>query len=665
MLHFLTKPNTLFTKIFLLSFSLFSFLFPLSANAQIVDSLSFENVGKKIRYIEDPTQKLRLSDIQQLPTSAFTLGQQDILNFGNTKSAWWLKIEYKSPANKYPQLLIDASNIEAIEAYVQNSQGELVSYRTGSLAKQSEGVIIRNSYMLNLPTSSQTEVKTIYIRLQSNNILLAPIKITSSIEIFENEVLLNGLSYICFGLLIGLLLYNLFIYFSIRDITYLYYVIYVFTLSCYILLYLLGFAYVFGDEFRNFLNTYPHAWIGVSIFFVIFFCRSFLELKYVPKGLLIAFYSIQFFAILIFIASILGQKAIAANLTQGLSFISPIIVGWAGVLAFKRGHKAAVYYNITWVIVGIAIILLTVSLAGFLEVTKFTFLLIPLSSIMEVLVLSFALGDRYSVMIASEKALRDENLLLIKTQNQRLEKSVAERTLQLNQTITQLEDSNEIKNKLFSIIAHDLKSPLNSLIGILSLNDMQALSMEELRDLLAENKKSIDSITNTINNLLHWAKGQMEGTSTQLQTFELKAQIEELYAIYLPLIKQKEINFELQLAENGLVHADPNQIQLVIRNLLDNAIKFTPVGGAMSCTLHREENHWVCTISNVLAADHLPKHENLLGEKIANSTLGTQNEKGVGLGLLLCREYLSIHGSTLQYLIKDRQIQFSFALKAV
>jgi signal transduction histidine kinase len=101
--------------------------------------------------------------------------------------------------------------------------------------------------------------------------------------------------------------------------------------------------------------------------------------------------------------------------------------------------------------------------------------------------------------------LRDENLLLVTTQNQRLEESVNERTLQLSSTIMELEDSNAIKNKLFSIIAHDLKSPLSSLMGILTLNDMQALTPDELRMLLAENKKTIDSINNTLNNLLHWA----------------------------------------------------------------------------------------------------------------------------------------------------------------
>lgn len=648
-------PPTLITIALSLLFSFFS-------KAQEIKSFGLENIGKQLTYLEDKDAVLSLAAVQQISDMAFKKGEQNILNFGSTSSAWWIKIKYLSPPNVPIHLLIDAPNIEYITVYTTDSTGKTVKFKTGSLEKENPDVVIGNNFMLNLPISETIEQKTIYLRLKSNNILLAPIKLSTSNDIIIKQPFNVEIEYIYIGLLIGLLLYNLFLFFSIKDITYLYYVLYIFTLSSYILMYLRGYAFVFGDDFRILFNEHPHVFMGLSLIALLLFSSKFLNLETTNPKLKQTFYILGCFGILLIFTSILGLKHVSATLTQYLSFSSTLVVLIAGFIAYRNGHKPAKYFIIAWFLIWVSTVIVTFSLAGFIPQNEFTIQLVPLSTIIELLLLSFALGDRYKAIMQTEQTLRDENLLLVKTQNQRLEESVNERTLQLSSTVKELEDSNAIKNKLFSIIAHDLKSPVNSLLGILSLNDMQALTPDELRMLLAENKKTIDSINNALNNLLHWAKGQMNGIVTANSNFSLKLMLEELMPLYLPLIKKKAIQIALNIEYQGLVVADQNQINLVLRNLIDNSIKFTPVGGKIILMIRQEKTMVTFSIENEIQSDHGIKMDHLSGEKIATSTYGTQNERGVGLGLQLCHEYINNNGSVLHTNLNENKIKFSFQL---
>lgn len=640
-----------------------SLLFSFFSKAQEIRSFSLENIGKQLTYLEDKDAILSLAAVQQLSDTAFKKGKQNILNFGNTSSAWWVKIKYLSQANLPIHLLIDAPNIEYITAYTTDSTGEVVKFQTGSLEKKSPGVVIGSSFMLNLPVTHTIAQKTIYLRLKSNNILLAPIKLSTSNNIIKQPLNVE-IEYIYIGLLLGLLLYNLFLYFSIKDITYLYYVCYVFTLSCYILMYLRGYSFVFGDDFRILFNEHPHVFMGLSLIALLMFGSKLLNIETTAPKLKQSFYILGCFGILLVFTSILGFKHLSSSLTQYLSFFTVLVVLIAGIIAYRNGHKPAKYFIIAWFLIWVSTVIVTFSFAGLMVQNELTIQLVPLSTIIELLLLSFALGDRYKAIMQAEQTLRDENLLLVKTQNQRLEESVNERTLQLSSTIKALEESNAVKNKLFSIIAHDLKSPLNSLMGILSLNDMDVLTPDELRMLLAENKKNIDSINNTLNNVLHWAKNQMNGIVTVSSNFSLKLMLEELMLLYMPLINKKEIKIALHIEHQGFVVADQNQINLVLRNLIDNAIKFTPIGGKIALMIREEKDAIIFSIENETQNDDEIMMDNLRGEKIATSTHGTQNERGVGLGLLLCHEYVKNNGSELHTDLNGNMIKFSFHLPA-
>lgn len=612
--------------------------------------------------MEDKGGEMSLKDIEKLSDSIFTRGDKEILNFGSTSSAWWIKVSYTARPHLPNYLIIDAPNIEYIDAFTSDSTGNDVSFKTGCLRPRPPEVLVRNNFMLELPISAIAEQKTVYLRLKTDNILLAPIKLASAESVMTGQEVKLGIEYIYIGILIGLLLFNLFLFISVRDITYLYYVLYVLTLSSYLLIYIRGYGFIFGDELRIVFNRYPHVFLSFSVIASLLFCYKFLHLDRTAPKMVRLFYVIGVAGIVLFLVSITGFKHIATMIAQVLTVTVAIVAWIAGVAAFRNGHQPAKYYILAWFFIWVTVAIVTLSLGGVIPTSEFTVQLVPIGSTIELLLLSFALGDRYKVIMRTEQQVRDENLLLVRTQNQRLEESVNERTLQLNNTIIELEGSNMVKNKLFSIIAHDLRSPLNSLLGILSLNDMRLLTPDELQGLLEENKKTIKTINNTLDNLLHWAQGQMNGMVTTIENFDLKSTLEDLLVLYLPLAKNKDIQLVQFIDENCWVAADRNQINLVLRNLIDNAIKFTPRSGGISFTLKSTTKGMLFAVENEVSSLHKIDIDTMTGDKTTSSTPGTNNEQGVGLGLLLCKEYIRNNGGVLHSELSGNRIRFSFLL---
>lgn len=653
-----SKSNIHFT----IGTTLFLLFFSLCCWGQSPNDFSYQNIGKELSYLEDKSATMSLDDVKKLSDAEFTRGNHEILNFGNTSSAWWVKINYTAQQDLPLYLIIDAPNIEYIDAFTTDSKGRPVVLKTGSLRTRQPNVFVRNNFMLNLPVASKIWKETIYLRLKTNNILLAPIKLATAESVIKGQEFKLGIEYIYIGLLIGLLLFNLFLYVSVRDITYLYYALYVLTLSSYLLIYIRGYGFIFGDELRIFFNRYPHVLLSFSVMASLLFCNKFLHLKRRAPKMLGLFYVIGGVGIILFFVSALGFKHIATVIAQLLTVTVAVVAWIAGVIAYRNGHRPAKYYIVAWFFIWATVAIVTLSLGGVIPSSEFTIQLVPIGSTLELLLLSFALGDRYKIIIRAEQKARDENLLLIRTQNQRLEEKVDERTLQLNSTIKQLESTNAVKNRLFSIIAHDLRSPLNSLLGILSLSDMQVLTSEELQELLEENKKTIKSVNNTLDNLLYWAQSQMEGLVTRKDNFELKPVFDELLLLYLPLIKQKGIHLEQLVKDNSAITADRNQISLVLRNLIDNAIKFTPSAGRIWFTLQSTPEGVRFSVENEVEDLLDIDMDKMNGDKMAIATPGTRNEQGVGLGLLLCKEYIKNNGGTFLIDRKENRIRFSFVV---
>lgn len=209
----------------------------------------------------------------------------------------------------------------------------------------------------------------------------------------------------------------------------------------------------------------------------------------------------------------------------------------------------------------------------------------------------------------------------------------------------ELERANESKNKLFSILAHDLKSPLNSIQNFLEISMEVDINEEEKRTINSSLLNETRYTRQMLINLLSWSKTQMEGVNVKLVKLELVKALESTILLQESLAKEKNIRLNNKLEKNVHIIADSDMLELVIRNLLNNAIKFTPFDGVI--TISSEIHGHECWIKVEDTGVGIPEEDyDGLFSLRSESTYGTNNEKGVGLGLVLCKEFISLqHGN--------------------
>ncbi len=205
---------------------------------------------------------------------------------------------------------------------------------------------------------------------------------------------------------------------------------------------------------------------------------------------------------------------------------------------------------------------------------------------------------------------------------------------------------NHIKDRLFSVISHDLRSPLANLEALLTLMDDGDLSTEEVLMLAGQLTHNVQDTSNMLDNLLQWSKSQMDGQQPKKQKADLKILVEDIVHFFRQQSEKKAITVKMLRCETSITCTDVEMIRLVIRNLLGNAIKFTPIGGTIQIEIKtREEMLLVSIKDSGIGISESTKERLFSGDTI--STAGTHNEKGTGLGLLLCKEFVEKNGGKI------------------
>ena len=226
----------------------------------------------------------------------------------------------------------------------------------------------------------------------------------------------------------------------------------------------------------------------------------------------------------------------------------------------------------------------------------------------------------------------------------------------------ELERLNQVKDKFFSIISHDLRSPINALAGLLDLLDKGGVKPDELPNHVRELKTRFIHTRTLLNNLLDWTLLQMDKLNLQANKIDLHRIIDENIQL-LSAVQTKQIKLVNEIPNNAIAFADSNTVNLVIRNLMTNAIKFTNDGGKVIITAEDKGTEWlISVIDNGIGMD--PDVLRILFDKTAPyTTRGTANEKGTGLGLILCKEFVEKNGGRIWVESKPgRGSKFTFSL---
>ncbi len=223
------------------------------------------------------------------------------------------------------------------------------------------------------------------------------------------------------------------------------------------------------------------------------------------------------------------------------------------------------------------------------------------------------------------------------------------RTRELEMYAAELKELNATKDKFFGIIAHDLKNPLSSLIGAseLLINYVNQLDRDNILNISMLLHGSAQQGYALLENLLEWSMTQTGKLEFFTQKMILNEVIKDTISIFKTQATNK--NVDLQCKINGILEAeiDKNLISSVLRNLLSNAIKFTPKNGKVFIQAHRvQDNIEICVKDTGIG---IPENigNNIFRIDVKYTREGTEQEKGTGLGLLLCREFIERHGGKI------------------
>lgn len=212
-----------------------------------------------------------------------------------------------------------------------------------------------------------------------------------------------------------------------------------------------------------------------------------------------------------------------------------------------------------------------------------------------------------------------------------------------------LEELNNFKDTTFSVLSHDLRSPINALTGTMAMLDAGIITPGEFAEHKQELDNKLQSVTLMLDNLLQWAKSQMKGENTlDIERINVKRKVLQGFAVMKDAAQQKGIVLAQDIPEELYVSADANQLAMVMRNLLSNAIKFTPDKGAVTVTALKVGSNIKIAVTDTGVGMDAEQAATLLNGAPNTSTAGTSGEKGTGIGLQLSYDFIKNNGGDIK-----------------
>lgn len=219
------------------------------------------------------------------------------------------------------------------------------------------------------------------------------------------------------------------------------------------------------------------------------------------------------------------------------------------------------------------------------------------------------------------------------------QQDILNKTTQLETRQRLLESTNRQKNKMLSIISHDLRTPIQSVRNLLDLHEKEIMTDEELMNYMPELNREMSNVSDLLENLLAWSKQQQDNQEVKKEKIQLTPLVLEICGLYQFYAKGKSVQISADMPADLEVTADRQMIKTVLRNLVSNAIKFSNAGGRVvinATLLNNETRISIIDEGRGITPDHITRIIN--GEEL--TTRGTGGEYGSGLGLGLCREFI-------------------------
>lgn len=598
-------------------------------------------LGQSMYVFEDVRGDASIDDIASPAVQgSFRLHDKPVLNAGYSRSVFWLRLdlEYRpeqAQGDRNWLLELAYPPLDHLELYLPDQDGSFaLAQRTGDALPFDSRQIRQNNYLFEL-NLEPGQAKRVYLRLESQGSIQAPLTLWAPNAYLEQQPGRIYVLGIIYGVLLVMLVYNLFIFVSVRDTSYLYYILYIASFGLYqVSVNGAGIEYFWPDS-PWWANAATPFLIGSAALFGCQFARSFLHTAehspWVDRLLLL----LMTCGVVVMLLALSVSYATALRLATYLALLFTVVIFAAGILAWLRGMRVARYFIFAWTAFLIGGAVNTLMVLGYLPNVFLTMYASQIGSALEVGLLSLALADRIN-------AMKEERARILQEAGRKLEA--------LNQ---ELADSNRFKDEFLATVTHELRTPMNGVIGSLEL--MQTVKMDvELEQYQKTAAASARDMMRMVNDILALTELQAGKLYPRHEAFSLRGLFDGLRAHYAPRAEDKGLRFTLELEDSlpDILEGDAAKLAQALGYLLDNAIKFTNEGG-VTLQVGRTGNPGNNLPLSVVVSDTgigFAQSEGDLYQRF-HQLDGSMTRKygGLGIGLAICRQLVDLLGGSLSH----------------
>ena len=643
-------------------------------------------IGKSIEYFEDKNGQLTIADILKKELQ-FKACEKDIFARPATNSVYWFRFSVSNNCNEDIWLEVGSTYAWYIDLFKKNTSGIVQEVaETGTMRSEDSKFYKHNLFWMPLNKANQVKAETYYLKISASLPLELPLHVGTVRALSKNRDINNYLTAGFIGLLTIIFLYSLFIFISTKDKVYIWYLGYLFLMGI-SMPYANSHPFIQKLEFlflnKEWWNNYFLVWHSPVYFFVGMFCIKYLNLKEkLPLIYKLILIEIVLISVISPLLNIFGLELVEIiNAFQAfvlLLYLTCLITAY--YLMFK-GQKYARYYVLGWTFMIAHVFIFFATVNGYFPFNNFSRNALYIGVGLEVWMFSLALGDRINVIRIEKEQTQVKYVKLVETQNETLQLNVKERTAQLKNAFEEVEASNsellaqteqlaeynKTKDKLLSIIGHDLKGPIGSLKVLLDLVIKEDIDLEGFKNLLRKFHVKVDGILFLLNNLLQWANSQRVGIEVKPTAVNLNNIVNQNINLLNQNFENKKIAVLNRVLEGTEVWCDETQLRIVVLNILNNAIKFTGKGGFIEVDSGRTENNFIqVAISDTGIGMDKETLKSLFNPYLQISKFGTDGEEGTGLGLAVCKDFVQAGGGEIW--VKSEKMKgstFYFTLPAI
>ncbi|HYF70827.1 MAG TPA: sensor histidine kinase [Ohtaekwangia sp.] len=643
----------LFSLLFLTSWKTFSQSLILAGQERI-------ELADHILHYRDTEGDLTLDDIirKRIPF------QSRALNYGFDDAAHWFAFQIDNESKDEDWLLeVAFAPLDKIDFFIRSESG-WIEKSAGDLLPMSIRDV-RHPHAVFLFSLPQGYTRTIYLRVKTTSSVQVPLilwKRDAFIATSNTVNIINGLFY---GAMMIMILYQLFVFLSTHDRITLYYVLTLVAMM-HVVAFFQGYSFLYMYPEHPQLNHLMAIVTGpLFLLFSTWLTRAFLDLKKnsptMDKLLLIN----MELDILAAIMMIVFFGKISYRFHHYAILLHCVFALIAAGYCLYRNFRPALYYLLSWITLLVATLIFSMSNLGLFPAylnTSSTGLII--GCLLQMLLISFALGNRWSIMVRENQKSKELEVQRGQLEKERLEQEVQLRLEEINHKNQKLEEVNRIKDKLFSVVSHDIKGPLTSLHLALALTKNETITQKEFQQLTHSLETKFTQTTEFIDNLLQWATLQIRGESFEPVKVNLSVLIQQTIGLLDFELRKKNIEIEDTIDGSWHAKADVNMVKSILRNLLTNAVKFTGNGGHVG--IQATANAEFITIAIADTGIGIPKkNQSLIFSLDIVTTPGTGQERGTGLGLLLCKEFVERNNGRIWFETEEgKGTTFYFTLPA-